>query len=548
MAERHGFLVLLAAGCVALAALTCGAAAPSVGRELVLELAAARPLVTHPTSACFDDHGRLFVADSEPHRVTVLEDTDGDGRFDRSSVFAEDLDSPRGLAWHDGALFVASPNGLWRLRDADDDEVHDRRKQLFSGADFVSVALGPDGLIYACTKGGAHELKDHKGELLHKGDAPLLVRCRPDGSQAEIVGPLTGRATSCAWTAAGDVIAAGDVLTQVVESDDRETGGPLPPMTRPGAGGAAGIVRYRGMTLGRAFTGEFLCADPERHEVRRCTLGRSGATFSATGETFVRGGDGFKVAGVLEDADGSVLVLDGGGAIYRVRKDNGVRIGDPRGLKLKWEHAPVSELVRRLHDLRPCVAERAAEELAQAGGEAIAALNDLLTHTTDVEARLHAVWALAQSTAAPSAAPLRGALLDPSSQVRQAAAYALGLRRDAESVPQLISALADESPGVRREAANALGRIGNTAAISVQENGPKLPQSMPAAAPVARAEPAPTTAPASPTPQAPPTPPSPAVPALLNVLRGGHADRFLEHAVVYALVRINDRDSTVRGL
>ena len=105
MAERQGFLVLLAASCVALAALTCGAGAPSVSPELVVELAADRPLVTHPTSACFDDRGRLFVADSDARRVTVMEDTDGDGRFDRSSVFAEEVESPRGLAWHDASLF-----------------------------------------------------------------------------------------------------------------------------------------------------------------------------------------------------------------------------------------------------------------------------------------------------------------------------------------------------------------------------------------------------------------------------------------------------------
>jgi glucose/arabinose dehydrogenase len=580
MADRHRFRVLSAATLyVALAALTCGAAAPSVSPELVLELAAARPLVTHPTCACFDDRGRLLVVDSEARGVTALEDTDGDGRFDRSSVFANDLDTPRGLAWRDGYVFVASASGVWRLRDAAaDDEARDRRKQLFSGAEFVGVAVGPDGMVYACTAGGAHELKDHKGGLLHKGEAPQLVRCRPDGSQAEIVGPLTGRVTGIAWTAAGDAIAAGDVLTQVVESDDRETGGPLPPMTRPGAGGASGIVRYRSMTLGRAFTGDFLCADSERHEVRRYTFARSGATFSATGDTFFRGDDGCGVAGVLEDAEGSVLILDGGGAIYRVRKDNGVRIGDPGGLKLKWDHPPVSELVRRLHDLRPCVADRAAEELAHSGSEAVVSINDLLTHTTDADARLRAVWALAQSTAASSATPLRGALLDPSNQVRQAAAYALGLRRDAESVPQLIGALADESAAVRREAANALGRIGNTAAkgappleaplgappaaqrlpsapVAVVEPAPpaaapapaptSAPTSAPASASPATTQPAPTTAPAAPAPQAPP---SPAVPALLNVLRGGNADRFLEHAVVYALVRINDRDSTAKGL
>src|SRR5204863_5681693 len=111
MAERHRFRGLLAATIyVALAALVCSARAPSVSHELVLELAASPRLVGHPACACFDDRGRLFVADIEAHCVTVLEDTDEDGRFDRSSVFPGDVDSPPGLAWHDGALLVASPS------------------------------------------------------------------------------------------------------------------------------------------------------------------------------------------------------------------------------------------------------------------------------------------------------------------------------------------------------------------------------------------------------------------------------------------------------
>jgi hypothetical protein len=343
-------------------------------------------------------------------------------------------------------------------------------------------------------------------------------------------------------------------------------------------------MRYRGLTMGRTFTGDFLCADAERHEVRRCTLLKSGATFTATAEPFVSSSDpDFRPSDVLEDADGSVLVVDAGGAIYRLRRDYAVRIGDARGLKLKWDHPPVTEMVRRLHDLRPCVAERAADELGRSGSEAVAILNDTLTRTTNADARLYAVWALARSTAASAPIPLRAALVDPSPPVRQAAAYALGLRRDADAIQQLVAALSDDSPAVRREAANALGRIGNPAVAAPMPPGAgaapgQNPQGMPtvvvggqgdvrfapapaaAPAPVAEGAAAPATAPAkgpgpttAPAPAAPvaavvPTRPSPAVPALLNVLRGGGADRFLEHAVVYALVRINDRPSTSRAL
>ena len=67
-----------------------------------LELVAAEPLVTDPIALAFDDDGRLFVVEMNDYpeggqqvfgQVTRLEDTNGDGRFDKSSVFA------KGLRW-----------------------------------------------------------------------------------------------------------------------------------------------------------------------------------------------------------------------------------------------------------------------------------------------------------------------------------------------------------------------------------------------------------------------------------------------------------------
>src|SRR5262249_4224030 len=101
-----------------------------VPEGFLVEQVAAPPLVGHPMMACFDDRGRLFVAESagvylkaeellkeRPHRIRLLEDTDGDGRFDRSTVFADRMTMPMGVLWYRGALYTASPPSLWRLED-----------------------------------------------------------------------------------------------------------------------------------------------------------------------------------------------------------------------------------------------------------------------------------------------------------------------------------------------------------------------------------------------------------------------------------------------
>jgi hypothetical protein len=133
----------------------------------VAERVAGPPLVTHPMFACFDDRGRLYVADSTgenpsgddlakdpPHRIRRLEDVDGDGRFDKGLVFADKMTYPQGVLWHDEAVFTASPPSLWRLEDGDGDGVADRRRKLVTGWVLTGVAdelhgpsLGPDGRI-----------------------------------------------------------------------------------------------------------------------------------------------------------------------------------------------------------------------------------------------------------------------------------------------------------------------------------------------------------------------------------------------------------------
>src|SRR6476659_11252533 len=128
------------------------ASSPPAGPALVVpagftvERVAGPPHVNRPIVADFDEEGRLYVADSsgsndkvekqlaeKPHRIVRLEDTDGDGRFDSSVVFADRMMFPEGAMWFDGSLYVAAPPSIWRLTDTDGDGVADRREEWFQG-------------------------------------------------------------------------------------------------------------------------------------------------------------------------------------------------------------------------------------------------------------------------------------------------------------------------------------------------------------------------------------------------------------------------------
>src|SRR6185295_18215384 len=98
----------------------------------VVEKIAGSPLVERPIMACFDEHGRLYVGDSAgvnlrfedlmkgpPHRMMRLEDTDGDGVFDKSVVFADKLTFPMGALWYRGSLYVCAPPSVWKLTEVD---------------------------------------------------------------------------------------------------------------------------------------------------------------------------------------------------------------------------------------------------------------------------------------------------------------------------------------------------------------------------------------------------------------------------------------------
>ena len=158
---------------------------PRVPKGFTIEKVASSPLVQFPMMGGFDDRGRLFLASSAgvnlqanelmqnpPSFIRMLEDTDGDGAFDKSTIFADKLTLPQGAVWYRGALYVASPPNIWRFEDTDDDGVADKREILvnsflFSGnaASIHGCFLGPNGHIYWCDGRHGHELSTRTEKL-----------------------------------------------------------------------------------------------------------------------------------------------------------------------------------------------------------------------------------------------------------------------------------------------------------------------------------------------------------------------------------------------
>ena len=546
----------------------------TIPEGFTIERIARPPLIERPITAAFDDQGRLYIADSsgsndnvkkqleeKPHRIVRLEDSDGDGQFDKKIIFADHMMFPEGTMWYSGSLYVSAPPSIWKLTDSDGDGVADTRVEWFQGKTLTGCANdlhgpypGPDGWIYWCKGAFAEQTYPRPGKAPFVTKAAHIFRCRPDGSGIEPI--MTGgmdNPVDVIFTPGGEPIFTttffvhpgggqrdglvhaiyggiyGKVHDPIFQPAHKWTSPEvMPPLLHMGPAAPCGLVRYESAAFGKPYENNLFACYFNLHKVGRHSLAASGSTFSTKDEDFVTSPDlDFHPTDVVEDADGSLIVVDTGGwyklccptsqlhkpdvlgAIYRVKRSGTDPIKDPRGKAVR-EHlktldapAAAAEFARLLADPRPAVQRFATESLADPARKrtALPALEHALRASLSTTLRRNGVWTLTRVDDPAAREITRFLLADPDETVRQAAIHSAGLWRDRPAVPQLVQLLQNSSLHNRRAAAQALGRIGEKKAV----------------------------------------------PALLAAASAAN-DRALEHSITYALIEIADPESTAAGL
>jgi putative membrane-bound dehydrogenase-like protein len=487
-------------------------------------LFACDPLIEYPSVIALGPRpGTVFVAHDyltglgvkieRPDEIRLLEDTDGDGYADKSTVFAAGLNSIQGLAYHAGTVYAMHAPFLTALRDTDGDGVADERRDLLTGLGLTpeknewrlhcanGVVVGHDGWLYLAVGDHGIDVRRPEGDqlVLHGGG---ILRCRPDGRDLHIFATGLRNIYDVALDEELNVFVrdnendGGNYMVRVYHSfHGADHGYPyqyfehpeeaLPPLADLGRGSSAGGVCYLETSFPREFRGNLFFCEWGRSVVRYVPQ-RAGSGFGPMKELeFAAGAPndpyGFKPTDVIVDRDGSLLVSDwaddqrprrGRGRLYRIAYG----IADEGSKNLPSEsNGKVEDQVARLNSPSYFVRVSAQETLERSGREGLQATEHALRGSTlHSQGRMHAVWILAHAGGRERVGELVGlAQRDKDPRIRAQAMRALGDlcdptlgaasthgEIDSTDVARRLSEIArDQDPRVTLEIVVALGRL-----------------------------------------------------------------------------------------
>ena len=226
-----------------------------------VELVAAEPDVMNPVAMCIDEQGRFWITESfeyprrEPgpgrDRIKVLEDTDGDGRVDKVTVFAEGLNIPSGIAVGHGGVWVANSPDILFLQDTDGDLKADKQEVIVTGFGRTdthelpnSLTWGPDGWLYGLN--GVFNYCDVKYAPSNPNFNPdhpgwkftvAMFRIHPRTREFQLFAEGTSNPWGIAFDGEGEAFISACVIDHLWHISETayyiRQGGPYPPHTWP---------------------------------------------------------------------------------------------------------------------------------------------------------------------------------------------------------------------------------------------------------------------------------------------------------------------------
>ena len=502
-----------------------------VAPGLRVELVAAEPLVQDPVAIAFDAQARLWVVEMrgfmrdvdgtgehEPvGRISVLEDADDDGRYDKGTVFLEGLVLPRALGLVRGGVLVLEAGALWFCPDADGDLRADRRVLVEKGfaAGLANPEHAPNGFVRGLD--GWLELANFGERLLDTGPGTFARERVFQAGQWGLAFDDYGRRYydynsdalrvdlwPARYGARHPVLGFDGNNVRVVSDQHVWPIRPTPGVNRgyqkdflradgtlQTVTAACGPLIDRGGLLPAPYAGCAFVCEPAANLVLRYTLPAPEVTPDTT---FLASTDErFRPVNLANGPDGALYVVDMARGViqhrnfvttFLRRQIEARQLAQPIGRGRIWRIVPQAhrrEPVRRLAgstsaELVDCLRDRngwvrteAQRLLAEREArETVPGLRAVLRAGGDVRARLHAFWLLA-AWEEFSILELRALLADPEPMLRRAALQRLepALRRTdpAQALAAAVPLLLDGDPGVRVQAMLSLGECGAEQAL-----------------------------------------------------------------------------------
>lgn len=350
--------------------------------ECVVQLFASEPMMLSPASIDIDHRGRVWVCEvvnyrkhngerAEGDRILILEDTDGDAKADKSTVFHQgaDVNSAHGICVLGNKALISCGDDVFWLIDDNGDDKADRKELMFTkigGAQhdhgIHAFHFGPDGRLYFNFGNAGKQLCDKDGNLItdihgvkctNQNNRPyqqgMVFRCELDGSNVEVL----------AWNFRNNWEVAVDSFGTMWQSDNDDDGnkgvrinyvmefgnygysdemtgegwqvprigweseipqrhwhqndpGVVPNMLLTGAGSPTGMQVYEGDLLPSIFHGQPIHCDAGPNVVRGYITQPDGAGYKAEIVNLLDGSQNrwFRPSDVAVAPDGSLIVAD----------------------------------------------------------------------------------------------------------------------------------------------------------------------------------------------------------------------------------------------
>lgn len=482
-----------------------------------MDLLAAEPLVASPVAMTYDENGRAYVCEMRDYpytdkahhkpsqenptdqpigRVRLLEDTDGDGVFDKAIVFAEELSWPTGVACWKGGVYVAATPDVWYLKDTDGDGKADVRQKVLSGFKKLNVQAVMNNLVWGLDNrihgaGGSNGGKITPGDItISRADFQFDATTRAFGIESggarfggsyddwgnrflcNIRNPAQHIVLPMHYLARNKSLAARSPLNDMAESGDQlpvyrisppetwreirakrwagERDINMPRSELIGAGvvtSASGVTSYRGAAYPEKYRGNVFVTECAGNLLYRLQLTPDGVTFKAARvdgkEEMVASTDNwFRPVNFVNAPDGTLHVMD----MYRENIEHPWSIPDDILAAVDLEAGRDMGRIWRLtpSDFRPGKTPRLS---SASSAELVATLENPNSWWRETAQRL--LFERQDKSVVPALqAMVRGGILSQTRLHALLTLEGLGVLTNGD----LAAALKDTTPGVREQA------------------------------------------------------------------------------------------------